>query len=222
MKNIITVLFLFSLSYSAIAQENTGSRILSKEDVEQLFPDNVKETFKIQYPIRRVYSYADASGDYLMALTESVDQVVEGDTLHHRIKAFHFKRRDDKLEKVREINDFIIDEEASLWFWTRYSLFTDIDEDGLVDPIVIYGTRPENLDSFRVRILIYYKNKKYAIRHHNCNLDFCRFTQIDKDFYSLPQPIIKRIKRIMNEIEQNNHAYFGHWEEAMKNRKEKF
>lgn len=219
---------MFSLSHLVIAQENVGSKIFSKEEIEQLFPDSIKEKFNIQYPIRRVFSYNDDLGDYLIALSESIDGVVDRDTLHHAIKAFHFKRIGNQLKKVREINDYVTkndyteEKESSIWFWTRYSQCKDIDNDGLVEPVIIYGSKPENFDSFRVKILIYYKGKKYAIRHNNCSLDFCRFTQIDKEFYTLPQNIKEHIKNIIREIEKNNHAYFGHWEDAMENRKEKF
>lgn len=46
--------------------------------------------------------------------------------------------------------------EASIWFWTNYSGFADLDKDGLIDPILIYGTSGmNNTDDGRVKILTY-------------------------------------------------------------------
>lgn len=197
------------------AQENGMSRILSVDEMAELFSDSVKVKYDIKYPIRRVYAYDDQSGKYLMVLTESINSIENNDTIHHRIKAFHFKEENNCLTKVRDINDAVEEGEPSIWFWTRYCRFIDVDNDGIVEPIIVYGASYEELESFRVKILIYYKNKKYAIRHHNCDLDDCRFTQIDREFYSLPEAVKKQTRNIIKMIEENGHAYFGHWEDAM-------
>ncbi|MDR2861946.1 MAG: hypothetical protein LBV07_05305 [Syntrophobacterales bacterium] len=222
MKIIVTILLFLSINHIVLGQENSLDKILSKEEIKLLFPDSVKTKFNIQYPIRRVCSYSDKSGNYLMAFTERFDGIADGDTICRNIKAFHFKLVDNQLEKVIEINDAVVEGEPSIWFWTKYCQFTDIDKDGLVEPIIVYGASYEDLEKYRVKILIYYKGKKYAIRHQNCDLDFCRSTQIDKDFYDLPLSIIEQVKSIMRKLEENNHAYFGHWEHEMKRRAVKF
>jgi hypothetical protein len=217
---LIAGIFLFAACGKTQAQST--SRILSPAEVEQVFTDSVKQKHNIQYPIRRVYSYSDKSGEYCMALTERFDGTADGDTVHHQIKAFHFKLSNGILTKEREIYDFTIEPETSIWFWTKYFQFRDIDNDGLIEPIIVYGSRRDDFDQFRVKILIYYKNQKYAIRHSHCDLDYCRFTQIDKEFYNLPKPVIEEVKNIIRAIEENGHAYFGHWESAMEKRSTKF
>ena len=81
----------------------------------------------------------------------------------------------------------------SIWFWTKYCLFEDINKDRLIDPIFVYGTSGDNYTGDgRLKILIYYKDKKIAIRHLNGTIDFERKTKVDQSFYDLPVAIQER------------------------------
>ncbi len=222
-KQLVTFLICLFTVLNVYSQNSSGE-ILSKAETTQLFSESVKKKFNIQYPIRRVYAYNDNSGEYRVAISESFNGIYEGekynnlypgDTLHRQIKAFLFRLSGDTLVKVRETYDYTDHNEVSIWFWTKYCEFSDIDGDGLVEPIIIYGTEGDWPDSFRVKILTWYKNKKYAIRHHNCILDDCRITEIDESFYNLPESIQEHVKNIIKTIEERGHAYFGHWENAM-------
>ncbi|MDR1761308.1 MAG: hypothetical protein LBR55_02545 [Bacteroidales bacterium] len=182
-------------------------RILSQSEVEQLFTDELKKTFDIQYPIWRVYAFGDNLGEYRIVLTESVNIQIDGnliDTLHHNIKGFFFRLENNTLTKEREIYDFINSGEISIWFWTKFCSFSDIDDDGLVDPIIVYGSKPKSdSESYRMNILVYFKGEKYAQRHTDGDLDFMRSTQIDKDFYTLPKVIQENVKSITEEMLEN-------------------
>ena len=179
-------------------------RILSQREVEQLFTDEMKKKFEIQYPIWRVYAFRDNLCEHRIVLTESSNiQINENlvDTLHHNIKAFFFQLENNTLTKEREISDFINTGEISIWFWTKFCSFSDIDGDGLVDPIIVYGSKPESdSEPYRVNILVYYKGKKYAQRHTDGDLDFMRSTKIDKDFYTLPKVIQENVTSITEKM----------------------
>jgi len=157
-------------------------------------------------------------------LTESNDSITANhDTLNSSIKAFSFQSEQTGLVKNWEINDFTKKQandrgfESSIWFWTKYSEFTDLDNDSLMDPILVYGTSGTNgYDDGRIKILVYNKGQKIAIRNQNGILDFERNTQVDKTFYSLPMEFQDRVKEIMETMVENNHAIFpAGWQDAM-------
>lgn len=159
-----------------------------------------------------------------MVLTEKTDSITPtNDTLNYKIKAINFAKGVNGLEKQWEINDFISQEndESSIWFWTKYCDFKDIDNDGVVDPILVYGSHGINgYADGRVKIILFYKGKKIAIRHQNGVLDFQRKTQVDQTFYSLDKSLQDRIKEIILKMIDDNHAVFPYgWQDAMKEQK---
>jgi len=151
----------------------------------------------LRYPVRRTYTFTGGS----LALAESIDSITQKkDTLHFNIQAVCYN---DKSEKLWEMNDHILDSEyeTSIWFWTKFCDVKDLDGDGLVDPVIVYGSNGMNGRSDgRMKILIYYKGKKYAIRHQDSEMDEGRYTEIDASFYTLPQPIQKHIRSLMKRI----------------------
>ena len=91
----------------------------------------------------------------------------------------------------------------------------------MADLIIVYGTTALNgYDDGRIKIIIYYKGQKIAIRHQNGMLDFERETIIDKAFYSLPTGLQSAVKQKMELMQKNNQAIFpAGWQLAMKNKK---
>lgn len=208
--------------------DTVQGQILTPQQTAEFFTPDLNKQLGITYPIRRVYNCTDKSGQFFIVLTESNDlTATRKDTLHHNIRMFRFDQNKNKLLKSGEMYDHIgknLDGsgmENSIWFWTKYCGFTDVDHDGWIDPIIVYGTSgPNHTDDGRIRILIYYKNQKYAIRHQNGTLDFERNTRIDKSFYSLPLSLQKHVKQLMQTMTDNGHAIFPYnWQTAMKNRK---
>lgn len=223
-------LILFSLLLPGIfsrAQNanETGANILASETVHEFFTDSIKKQYGIDHPIWRVYSYDDNGGRHYLVLSESDDKrVVNGtDTVHRNIHALELLQQKEGWIKKWEIRDRANDPtgtnngEQSIWFWTRYSQFRDIDKNGTVHPILVYGTAGINqTDDGRIRILIFYKGQKIFIRHQNGVHDRERNTKVDKAFYSLPASIQSNVKSVMKKMADNNHAIFPYgWEKAM-------
>lgn len=231
-RNLILFIFLICLKgiFAQISKQNINSVILSQEEIKRIFNDSIKKKFGIDYPVFRVYKFSDASGEFYTVLSEKSDTITSKDTLHYKIKAFHFKNSKSVFEKKWEVNDFIMQQtngngkETSIWFWTKYTSFTDLDKDGLIDPVLVYGTSGTNgSDDGRVKILVFYKGQKSAIRHQNGVLDFERNTQVDETFYLLPNVIQDQVKNTMQKIHDHSHAIFPYgWQEAMKKHKTKF
>ena len=223
--SILTVV-LFNTIYAQKPVATPG--ILSSKQIDMIFPDSVKHRLGITYPVYRVYQYSDRSGKYYCILTESSDSVNhKGDTLNHFIRAVTCKIGSGGLEKIREMNDQVTEgpnEEDNIWFWTKYIEFADYDNDGLVEPLIIYGSTGMNgHDDGRIKFLIYYKDQKIAIRHQNGVLDFERETRVDKGFYLLPLRLQSSVKQKMGEMEKRDQAIFPRgWQAAMKERKTVF
>ena len=207
------MIIFFNLSGINAQQKLLQSEILSKEQVQTIFADSVRKEFKLNYPIFRVYKYSDKSGKYLCVLTESNDSIDnEKDTFNHSIKAVNLRIDNNKLEKTWEINDYILKnekQENSIWFWTRYIEFKDFNNDSLIEPIIIYGTSGMNgYGDGRIKFIIYYNGNKIAIRQQNGVLDNQRNTQIDKEFFSLPQKLKDAVKAKTKLMVENNQAIF--------------
>jgi hypothetical protein len=228
MQKLIFTLFISFLSFCAVAQSTKSStEILTAEAINIIFTDNVKTQHSISFPINKAYKCSDKSGVFYIVFTDSQDKE---DKESSKIKAFNFQQENNTLVKKWEMNDFVIKQvnggemEEMIWFWTTYSSFTDIDNDGFIDPVIVYGTAGMNqTDDGRLKILLYYKGKKIAIRHQNGTLDFERNTMVDKAFYALPQKIQAHIKEIMNNIATDEASIFpSGWEAAMQQKKVKF
>lgn len=227
MFKMMALVFLFSLGSICMAQ--TGAKELSKDEINQVFTAKRKVALGITFPIFKTFEYLDKGGVQYVVFTEKKYTGNGSTAKFDSIKCFNVKvNASNKLEVVWQCKDFrsgksntVSTTETSIWCWTKYCQVVDIDGDGYVDPIIVYGTSGDNgTDDGRVKILTYYKGKKYAIRHQNGTLDHQRKTQVDKSVYSLPTKIQVKIKAVMKKIETGNHAIFpGGWEEAMKKQK---
>jgi hypothetical protein len=217
--------FLIIFIHNGFAQTSSlTSDIVSSKQLADLLTDSIKKEMKINFPVYRAYRNADKSGTHYCILTESRDVIKDNDTMHHKIKAVTLLEVDGKLSKAWELNDNIIkseQEENSIWFWTKYMEFKDYDKDNLIDPFIIYGTSGMNgTSNGRIKILIYYKGQKVAIRHQNGVLDFERETQVDQAFYNLPFLLQMAVQKKMELMTKNNVAIFpAGWQTAMKNKK---
>lgn len=206
----------------------TKTEILSQKVTSEIFTDSLKKKFSINYPIRRVYECKDKSGEFYLILSESNDSIVNTkDTLHKNIKAINFSRVNNVLVKKWELNDFITgptkesEAEKSIWFWTKYFILKDLDGDSIIDPIIVYGSMGAyGQDNGRIKIKVYYKGQKSAIRHQNGALDFERNTKVDRSFYELPVKIREEVKKIMEKLTDAELAIFPYgWQHAMSKEK---
>jgi hypothetical protein len=228
----IFTIFLFFTSIFVFGQNKiSDSKILTHQEIDELFTDSLSKKLDIPFHIYKVFKCIDKSGQFYIVLTKSNDNVIsDKDTLNYKITAYNFHQKKSALIKRWEINDFVTKPtnsnkiEKSIWFWTKYSEFKDIDNDSLIDPIIIYSTSGMNFtDDGRTKILIYYKGEKFAIRHQNGVLDFERNTHVDKGFYKLPTQLQDYTKMIMKKMTDDGNAIFpDDWQTAMKNHKPYF
>jgi len=196
-------IFLFLL-YSAFGfSQKAESYILDKEQIAQRELNNLSD-----FPIYKAYEYQDKSGTYELVLCENHKNISKKDTLNTKIQVIcGMNDHGGFLEKWR-INDLLEDyvpKETNMWFWTKYCSTKDLDGDGYVEPVIVYGTRTEYDEIRRVKIITVYKNKKYAIRAVECDLDICRSFKKDANWNALPQKIKTYVDNLVAKIrkEQN-------------------
>ena len=196
MKNYIFILLHFTVSF-IYAQKAENYR-LTKEQIKARELDGVSD-----FPIYKAFEYSDKGGVYELLLCENQKTISKKDTLNTKIQAIcTMNDHGGFLEKWR-INDLLeITEpkETNIWFWTKYCSTKDFDGDGYIDPIIVYGTRNENDEISRVKIITIYKNKKYVIRAVECDLDYCRSFKKDANWNLLPQKIKIFVDKLVEKI----------------------
>ncbi|UUW11548.1 hypothetical protein NLG42_12215 [Flavobacterium plurextorum] len=201
MKKIFFIFFVLNSLFS-FSQKVESSK-LSKEQIIQKELNQLSD-----FPIYRAFEYKDKGGVYGLVLTENQQAVSKKDTLNTKIKAICvLNDHGGFLEKWR-INDLLEDyhpKETNIWFWTKYCSTKDLDGDGYIDPVIVYGTRTEYDEIRRVKIITVYNNKKYVIRAVECDLDDCRSFKKDTNWNLLPQKIKTYIDQLIVKIrkEQN-------------------
>ncbi len=222
MKTLLTLLFAV-MTASLFGQ----TKKLTSDEVSAFYTSAKRTELGIEYPIFRVYEYSDKEGKHHIVLAEKVNQ--KGGKEPAAVQGFHFKISGSNATEVWKMKDAKskdngVSEEYGMWFWTKYFDIKDIDGDGLVDPIMIYGSKGMNgYDDGRIKILVYYKGKKIGIRHQNGTLDNERNTKVDAEFYALPSSIQTHVKNVMDAMVEKSHAIFpAGWKDAMKAKKTAF
>lgn len=201
MKKYLLILLLFSTSF--IFSQKIESHRLTKQEISQRELEGATD-----FPIYKAFEFSDKGGVYELVLGENQKTISKKDTLNTKIQAICvINDHGGFLEKWR-INDLLEDyepKETNIWFWTKYCSTKDIDGDGYIDPVIVYGTRTEYNDIRRVKIITVYKNKKYAIRAVECDLDYCRSFKKDQNWNTLPQKIKTYVDQLVVKLrkEQN-------------------
>ncbi|MCC9073742.1 hypothetical protein LNQ49_19355 [Flavobacterium sp. F-65] len=199
-KLILLLVFFYSiLGFSQAAQ----SKILSESEIIE------RDLDKGKFPIFRAYEYQDKGGVYELTLNENQKVVSSKDTLNTKIEAVCYLNDHGGYLVKWTINDFVESaeaEETSIWFWTKYCSTQDIDNDGYIEPILVYGTKTDDENIRRIKIITVYKGKKYAIRAVECDLDYCRSFKKDKNWDLLPQKIKSYIDKLLAKIRKEQHV----------------
>ena len=208
MKNLYLFLLFSFLSLQA-QPDPSGATLLTDKQVQTLFPHETLKEIGVTFPIRKVYAFQDKLGKQYLIISENNSNPDKATS----IKAFNVLLKEETPPQVLwTITDAINDTEKAIWFYTRYISLTDLNNDGYIDPIVLYGTESqygELYEENRLKFIIYYLGKKTAIRHQNSSLDDGRHTQIDRSYYKLPLALKKKIRSIVATLEEREHALFN-------------
>jgi hypothetical protein len=196
MKNYI--FFPFLLFSTFIFSQKIESYRLTKEQITERELEGITD-----FPIYKAFEYSDKGGVYELLLCENQKTISKKDTLNTKIQAIcTINDHGGFLEKWR-VSDLTENSEKNIWFWTKYCSTKDIDGDGYIEPILVYGTRNENDEINRVKIITVYKNKKYVIRAVECDLDDCRSFKKDPNWNLLPQKTKIYIDKLVEKIRKD-------------------
>lgn len=230
LKSLFFVLISIGISNKVCAQSDSIYNKLSLTKIDSIFTDSVRKEFKIQFPIYKVYAFNDKAGEYLLVLTENNFKGNKHE-FNDSIQAFHFQLLNGMLKLKWSFLDFKIGlpqhyvQEQSIWFWSKYISLKDLNNDGLIDPIIVFVSSSESNDlgDGRIKILCYFKNEKTAIRQQNGVTDYDRFCKVDRKFYQLPVSLQTHVKEMMAKMDENGVSIFpAGWEAAMKAKKTAF
>lgn len=199
------------------SEPNSKYKTLTEEKIKEIFTDKKKEELGIHFSIWKVYDYQDKTGKYYLVLTEDKIKPLKEGNFNNAVKALNFKVENNIWTKTFETNDYKQDREDSIWFWTKYVYVEDFDHDGIIEPMLFYGTNGYNgYDDGRIKILIYYKGQKIGIRIQNGVLDDERNFSVDAGFYNLPKTIQDKIVEQMNNMVENGHSILPYgWQKKM-------
>lgn len=205
-----------------IVLDTTLARKLSKKEMTSVFTDKRQIQLGISNQVYQAYTYKDESGEYYLLLTDHMKAVTEEkDTLYDNIYGLNLTKKNNQFKKRSTIKGEIDEAwETSIGFWNQYSQLTDLDNDSMVDPIIVYGTTTQSMyKDGKVRIVAYNKKKRVTIKHQNSEIPDGRLTKINKNFYDFPIQIQEAVMEKMRLMEKNGHAVFAEgWEDAMKNK----
>lgn len=108
------------------------------------------------------------------------------------MKATKYKKNNGSWELKWEINDFGY--EVLLHF--KYTKIIDIDKDGYAETLFCY-----QVDETKWKIMLHYKDKKYAVRSFIPQLDNDKYKcQFDDSFKTVPQSINNYVKSYWGDI----------------------
>jgi hypothetical protein len=154
------------------------------------------------------YSYSDSSGDYFVVFnpeTVSIDQ----------INATIFKRKEDKSDTY-----YTLQLEKNNWsvgFLKKACQFSDLDKDGLVEPLFVYQHCEEGNEKKKTtELILLYKNTPLKMVCFSDNIEIASYMRIDPLVYKQTSIIQNKLKDILKRIsEQYEINMPDNWEVAM-------
>lgn len=153
--------------------------------------------------------YSDASGSYVLDLLADQGQAARQPKLARALQIQLFKLRDGARLQSTARDASAVDE-AGMAFLPELLEVSDIDGDGLIDPIIVYRFYASDRDgqgsdayAGRIKIITFYKGQKVAIRAVTGELDGARHTTASANFFALPQQaqryLVKKMQRMYDD-----------------------
>lgn len=167
----------------------------------------------VNFPLVRAYCYTDSSGAYVLYLSGAYDQAFpDNENLSSAVNVQIFKLNPDKsLTAQARIHDVYKPQEAGIRFETAQTELLDLNDDGLIDPVVVYRfmARESNAidyDQFsgRMTVVTFYKGQKVIINAITGSEDRDRKTVASANFFTLPLAIKQHLIYKMKNMYDND------------------
>lgn len=169
-----------------------GARVCSP--AESKVPAGVAVPAKVV----KVFCYEDASGTYRAFLSESQDRFPGKEPLSSRLTATGVRIRSDSGALVAwTVEESARTDEAGGYFGTKLAEWTDLDGDGLVDPVLVVrycrrdgqGGYEEDPFSGRMKNIVLHGPSRAQVEGISGLLDHERSLKADSAYFALPQAI---------------------------------
>ena len=193
--------------------------MIDSREAKDILSDSLKTVYNLKEPQIKIYAYSDKSGNYLTILNEQkgIYTLGKNDTTNVKATAVNLKSESGKLSKTWTLEkevlpDFVVGVQ-DIHFLNEQLEFSDLNNDSLVEPILVYQTFTERTLS------IIYKNQIVSIAHQFKGYDF-NTLNIDTAFYALPSEIIIYLQSKLHLLElSTQNALPKGWEKGMKKQK---
>lgn len=147
------------------------------------------------------YCFTDRSGSYDLFLNEKQDKPYDNDLLSTAIEAKLYKRSSTTESiLVSSFQDQKNPNEIGVNFRSKLTELSDLDNDGAIDPMVVYkfvdplqDATADKAYSGRLKIVMFYKGQKVVIRAMTGALDPQRSTTANDQFFKLPVKLQKHL-----------------------------
>lgn len=210
---LAAALFAFLTLSSSSAHAVPGSPCVSDDFL--MHRDTLK-TAKVTLPVFDHFCYRDSSGDYVVYLTESRDRPYDGEVLSSKIGAYLFKiNAGPTLALKGTVSDGALDGMAGVRWWPKLTELSDIDGDGLVDPVLVYrfyasanGKMLSDPYEGGLKMIAFHRDAKAAIRAITGDLDLQRSTTASAPYFKLPPVLQKHLVRKMSRMYDENQFGF--------------
>ena len=205
---IVALALLASLAVPAHGQARSPAQP-GKNDCPASAPYLDAEALKaagFELPVFKRLCFSDRSGSHVLVLGEAQDAPFAEELLSKTLQAALYKVEGGRsLSKQWSIRDFASKDEAGVNFRSKLIELTDLDGDGLVDPVLVYrffdrkdATHFESDDfAGRIKIVAFHRGRKAAIHAITGQLDGERTTTANGNYFALPKPVQQHLVRKM-------------------------
>jgi hypothetical protein len=192
------LLFVLTLATMLISQQASAQMYVKVLQANDTVP--VKGTIPVKFEgkVQECYEYKDAAGLHLFLATatgEGKNFFGTAYTLVNGIYVQDWQIKDYSSDEVGMADD--------------YTKIVDIDKDGVYETIIVYQYPTENdkYNGTTWKMLLHYKNKKYAIRGHQKDSDYDEpEVTMDKSFDTLPKSVKDYVMHYWNKLAKDQGA----------------
>ena len=172
------------------------------------------------FTVFKTVCYADTSGSYVLYLLVDKGKAARERQLPRAVQVQLFKLTGGALRPQAVARDASAADETGVVFLPELFDVSDIDGDGLIDPVIVYrfyasdGDRDGSDDfSGRIKIITFHKGQKVAIRAVTGMLDDSRSTTASPNFFKLPKKaqghLVEKMKRMYDKRQFGFDNSFG-------------
>lgn len=177
-----------------IAQQSNAQMYVKAIQANDTVPPKAPIPVKFEGKVQECYEYKDAAGQHLLLATVTGEGKNFFCTAYARVNGAYMQ--DWQIKDYSELSVGMADD---------YTKIVDIDNDGIYETIIVYSYWTEKPNEKFVgtswKLLLHYKNKKYAVRAYEPDSDYDEpELKMDKSFDALPKGVKAYVTRYWDQL----------------------